>query len=124
MCLYIKLNTMKTYNELLESAKSLIKDATHTKSKSSSDNSSVLIAAVIGLAAGAILGILFAPERGSETRANLSNSLGDLGNTVRDRAREGAGKVSDLKDKAVETVRSKVRGSEVEPQAEAGTGKA
>ena len=113
---------MKSYNELLEGAKSLLKDATHTKSKSSSDNSNVIIAAVIGLAAGAILGILLAPDRGAETRNNLSHSLSDLGATVRDKARQGASKVADLKDKAVDTVRSKVRGTEMPQATEAATG--
>ena len=111
---------MKSYNELLEGAKSLLKDASHTKSKSSSDNSNVLIAAVIGLAAGAILGILLAPDRGAETRSNLSNSLNDLGATVRDKTRQGASKVADLKDRAVETVKSKVRGTETPQETEAG----
>ena len=74
---------MKSYNELLEGAKSLLKDATHTKSGLNSNhnngnNSNVLIAAVIGLAAGAILGILLAPERGADTRNNISNSLNNL----------------------------------------------
>lgn len=110
---------MKSYNELLEGAKSLLKDATHTKTQSS-NNSNVLIAAVIGLAAGAVLGILLAPDRGSETRHNLSNSLGDLGATVRDKAKQGATRVADLKDKAVETVRSKVRGADMPKEAEAG----
>jgi gas vesicle protein len=112
---------MKSYNELLEGAKSLLKDATHTKSKSSSNNSNVLIAAVIGLAAGAILGILLAPERGADTRTNLSNSLSGFGNTVRDKARQSADKFADLKDKAVDTVRSKVRGTDVAREAQTGT---
>lgn len=111
---------MKSYNELLEGAKSLLKDATQTKTKTSSDNGNVLIAAVIGLAAGAILGILLAPERGADTRANLSNSLNDLGSSVRDKARQGADKLADLKDKAVDTVKSKVRGTEVGQEAETG----
>ena len=111
---------MKSYNELLEGAKSLIKDATRTKSRSS-NNSNVLIAAVIGLAAGAVLGILLAPNRGSETRNNLSHSLSDLGVTMRNKAKQGANEVANMKDKAVETVRSKVRGSDILQEAEAGT---
>ncbi|HXI00508.1 MAG TPA: YtxH domain-containing protein [Sphingobacteriaceae bacterium] len=103
---------MKSYNSLLKGAKSLLKDTSHIKSRSSDDNGNIVAAAIIGLAAGAILGILLAPERGSETRNYLSNSLGDLGSAVRDKAKQGAERFSELKDKAVETVRSKVRNSD------------
>ena len=48
------------------------------------DNSKVLIALLAGLAAGAALGILFAPEKGTETRDKLSESLKNLGDTMID----------------------------------------
>ena len=117
---------MKSYNELLEGAKSLLKDATHTKSGLNSNhnngnNSNVLIAAVIGLAAGAILGILLAPERGADTRNNISNSLNNLGSTVRDKARQGTDRLNDLKDKTVEAVRSKTGSASVEQGGQTGS---
>jgi gas vesicle protein len=37
-----------------------------------SDNTKVMVALLAGLAAGAALGILFAPEAGAETRDKLS----------------------------------------------------
>ncbi|PTS93054.1 hypothetical protein DBR11_25950, partial [Pedobacter sp. HMWF019] len=43
------------------------------------DNSKVLIGLLAGLAAGAALGLLFAPEKGTDTRDRLSQSLKDLG---------------------------------------------
>jgi gas vesicle protein len=39
------------------------------------DNTKVVVALLAGLAAGAALGILFAPEKGTETRDKLSESL-------------------------------------------------
>ena len=46
---------------------------------------------LIGAAAGAILGILFAPEKGAETRGKLSKKSSDLKNSVKD-------KINDLVD--------------------------
>ena len=48
----------------------------------------IMIAALAGLAAGAVLGVLFAPGRGSETRKNISKA-----------ARNATSKLGDLKDK-------------------------
>lgn len=42
----------------------------------------VLIAAGAGLAVGAIAGILFAPAKGSETRANIADKYNDLKDKV------------------------------------------
>ena len=41
------------------------------------DNSKVLLGLLAGLAAGAALGLLFAPAKGSATRDKLSQSLKD-----------------------------------------------
>lgn len=58
-----------------------------------SDNSKLALALVAGVAAGAIIGILFAPEKGSEIRCKIKNALKDLG-----------GKIEDLSEKGLESV--------------------
>lgn len=78
------------------------------------DNSKVLIGLLAGLAAGAALGLLFAPEKGSETRDKLSQSLKDLSDTIRDRAADEINNLSNLKDKVVSSVKSRLHDVEEE----------
>ena len=72
------------------------------------DSSKVLVALLAGLAAGAALGLLFAPEKGSETRDKLSQSLKDLGDSIRDKAADEINNLSNLKDRVVSSVKSKL----------------
>lgn len=78
------------------------------------DNSKVLIGLLAGLAAGAALGLLFAPEKGSETRDRLSQSLKDLGDSIKDKAADEINNLNNLKDKVVSSVKSKLRQTEDE----------
>ena len=82
------------------------------------DNSKVLIGLLAGLAAGAALGLLFAPEKGSETRDKLSQSLKDLGDSIKDKAADEINNLSSLKDKVVESIKSKLRDVEDEYSSE------
>lgn len=82
------------------------------------DNSKVLIGVLAGLAAGAALGLLFAPEKGSETRDKLSQSLKDLGESIKDRAADEINNLSSLKDKVVDSIKSKLRDVEDEYSSE------
>ncbi len=78
------------------------------------DNSKVLIGLLAGLAAGAALGLLFAPDKGSETRDKLSQSLKELGDTIKDKAADEINNLSSLKDKVVSSVKNKLRQTEEE----------
>ncbi|MCT1532316.1 YtxH domain-containing protein [Sphingobacterium daejeonense] len=72
------------------------------------DNGKIVTALLAGLAAGAVLGIIFAPEKGSETREKLNESLTDLGDAIKERAEEQFDQLSDFKDKLVAAVKSKL----------------
>jgi len=78
------------------------------------DNSKVLIGLLTGLAAGAALGLLFAPEKGSETRDRLNQSLKDLGDSIKERAAEEIDNLTSLKEKVVTSVKSKLNDAEEE----------
>ncbi|KIO76159.1 aspartyl-tRNA synthetase [Pedobacter lusitanus] len=78
------------------------------------DNSKVLIGLLTGLAAGAALGLLFAPEKGSETRDRLNQSLKELGDALKERAADEIDHLTGLKDKVVNSVKSKLHEAEEE----------
>jgi gas vesicle protein len=72
------------------------------------DNSKVLIGLLAGLAAGTALGLLFAPEAGTETRERLGQSIKDLGDTIQEKATDQLGNLKELKDKVVNAVKGKL----------------
>ncbi len=76
------------------------------------DNSKTLIALLAGLAAGAAIGLLFAPEKGSETRDKLSDSLKNLGDSIKDKAADEIDSLSEFKDKVVGSIKSKIKEAE------------
>lgn len=82
------------------------------------DNSKVLVGLLVGLAAGAALGLLFAPEKGSDTRDKLSESLKDLGDSIKDKAADEINNLASLKDKVVDSIKSKLRNAEEEYSSE------
>ena len=76
------------------------------------DNSKVIAALLAGIAVGAALGILFAPEKGSETRDKLNDALKNLGDAIKDRAAEEIDNLAEFKDKVVNNIKSKLPTSE------------
>jgi len=72
------------------------------------DNAKVVAALLTGIAVGAALGILFAPDKGSETREKLNDSLKDLGDALKERTAEQLDHLNDFKEKVVAAVKTKV----------------
>ncbi len=56
-----------------------------------------LLAFVAGAAAGLTLGLLFAPEKGEDTRRKLKETAGDAADSVKARARLARMELDDLK---------------------------
>ncbi len=81
-----------------------------------SDNTKVVVALLAGLAAGAALGILFAPDKGEETRDKLSESLKNLGESIKETAAKEVDNLVSLKDKVVDSLKTKINGAEEEYQ--------
>jgi gas vesicle protein len=80
------------------------------------DNSKVVVALLVGIAAGAALGILFAPEKGAETRDKLSESLKKLGDSIKETAANEIDNLVGLKDKVVDNIKSKIKTADQEYQ--------
>jgi len=80
------------------------------------DNTKVVVALLVGLAAGAALGILFAPDKGNETRDKLAESLKNLGESIKETASKEIDNLMTLKDKVVDNIKSKINGVEQEYQ--------
>lgn len=78
------------------------------------DNSKVVLALLGGLAVGATLGILFAPEKGDETYDNLSQTLKNLGDSIIKTVTHEIDKLNGLKDVIIDNIKSKLKGTEQE----------
>jgi gas vesicle protein len=73
------------------------------------NSTSKIIASVLaGVAAGAVLGLLFAPEKGEETRRRISEKYNDLSDSVKEKLNDLVNVVKDeyeyAKDSATDLV--------------------
>lgn len=91
--------------------KDLLKEAESYLPK---DNTSTVAALLAGVAIGAVIGLLFAPSAGNQTRTTIADSLKDFGGTVADKAKQGRESLTHFKEKAVDAIKSKVSGDEID----------
>jgi gas vesicle protein len=72
-------------------------------------NSKTILAVFAGLAAGTVIGLLFAPEKGKDTRDNLAKSIKDLQNRIKEKATSEMDHFTQFTEKVVENVKSKIQ---------------
>ena len=62
------------------------------------NSSRILVALAAGAAIGGILGILFAPDKGSATREKIADKARDASDTVKDYVSAGKDKLEEIKN--------------------------
>ena len=76
------------------------------------NNSKVLIALASAVVVGGVLGLLFAPNKGRETRKRIADAEKNLSKSIKETVKRGKDKFSDLKDgmkEKIEELNEKVR---------------
>jgi len=66
----------------------------------------VLVALSAGVAIGALLGILFSPAKGSETRAAISDKVDDVKNVFKAKKDDAIEQLASLKDKVEKALKN------------------
>jgi len=73
-----------------------------------STNGKILAAVAAGIAAGAVLGILFAPDKGVETRRKISEQGKKIAEGIKIKFNKGKEKFNDLKEDIEQKVKEKM----------------
>ncbi|MBL0146256.1 MAG: YtxH domain-containing protein [Chitinophagaceae bacterium] len=68
----------------------------------------ILASVAAGIAAGAVLGILFAPDKGIETRRKISDQGKKLADGVKNKFNKGKDRLNEFKEEFEKTVIDKV----------------
>lgn len=68
----------------------------------------ILAAVAAGIAAGAVLGILFAPDKGTETRRKINETGKKFADDVKDKFQKGKEKFNDMKEEIKHSVKEKI----------------
>ena len=68
------------------------------------NSSKVLIALGAGIAIGGVLGVLFAPARGNETRKKISDTANGLSDKLKDAVNTAKQSIRGLRDGREETI--------------------
>ncbi len=76
----------------------------YTKLTAMKNTSKILLALAGGLALGAAIGILLAPDKGSETRKKIKDTTRRFGEKAKDKFRETMNSASDMRSKVEEEV--------------------
>jgi gas vesicle protein len=70
----------------------------------------LIVGLLAGAAAIAAVGLLLSTDKGSDIKEELTDYLADIIKSVKSKATDTAGKVSDLTDSAIKTAKSAVQG--------------
>ena len=72
------------------------------------ESNKIVAAAAIGLLAGGILGLLFAPDKGEETRKKIGKKSDDMLKTIKDGSKEKLSKLKEKFESKLKTVQDKI----------------
>lgn len=85
----------------------LAEQFTHYKFHIMKKESKVLIALVAGLAIGGLLGVLFSPGKGADTRKKIAQAGNDFADKVKDSVNKGRDTLNGLKDEVQQIITMK-----------------